>query len=176
MKVEAEAVRRWLAREKNTRWLMVFNNIDRDVQSDEEDTQAYRITSFLPAADHGSVLITTRLPSLGEMGKPTEVGRLGLDPGIRAPQRSVRLAPIKQWYGKGAPFECDKLIDWFADMNNLVQRLGYLPLALVQAGTYMRETKTGCSKYLELYESSWLQLAAETPRLRDYENGSIQTT
>jgi len=61
-------------------------------------------------------------------------------------------------------------------MNKLVQRLGYLPLALVQAGTYMRETKTGCSKYLDLYEASWSQLAAETPRLRDYENGSIQTT
>ncbi len=61
-------------------------------------------------------------------------------------------------------------------MNKLVQRLGYLSLAFVQAGTYMCEIKTGCSKYLDLYEVSWSQLAAETPRLRDYENGSIQTT
>ena len=61
-------------------------------------------------------------------------------------------------------------------MNTLTQRLGCLPLALVQAGTYMRETQTGCSKYLELYETSWSQLVAETPRLRDYVNGSIQTT
>jgi tetratricopeptide (TPR) repeat protein len=61
-------------------------------------------------------------------------------------------------------------------MNKLVERLGHLPLALVQAGTYMRETKTGCSKYLDLYETSWSQLAAETPCLRDYENRSIQTT
>ena len=62
------------------------------------------------------------------------------------------------------------------DMAKLVQRLGYLPLALVQAGTYMRKTKTGCLKYIELYEASWSRLAAQTPRLRDYENGSIQTT
>ncbi len=40
----------------------------------------------------------------------------------------------------------------------------------------MRETKTTCSKYLVLYESSWSRLVAETPRLRDYDNGSIQTT
>lgn len=40
----------------------------------------------------------------------------------------------------------------------------------------MRETKTECSKYLELYQASWSRLAAETPRLWDYENGSIQTT
>ena len=69
-----------------------------------------------------------------------------------------------------------KLITWSAGINELVQRLGYLPLALVQAGTYMGATKTGCSKYLELYKTSWSQLVAETPRLRDYENGSVQTT
>ena len=61
-------------------------------------------------------------------------------------------------------------------MTKIVQRLGSLPLALVQAGTYMRKTKTGCLKYLELYEASWSQLAAKTPRLLDYDNGSIQTT
>lgn len=61
-------------------------------------------------------------------------------------------------------------------MNKLVERLGYLPLALVQAGTYMRETQTGCPKYLELYEISWSHLMIETPHLRDYEYKSIQTT
>jgi hypothetical protein len=40
----------------------------------------------------------------------------------------------------------------------------------------MRATKTGCAKYLDLYETSWSRLVAETPHLRDYENGSIQTT
>lgn len=58
---------------------MVFDNIDRDVQSDKEDTQAYSFTSFLPAADHSSLLIITRLPSLGEIGESTEVTRLRLD-------------------------------------------------------------------------------------------------
>ena len=61
-------------------------------------------------------------------------------------------------------------------MVQLIKRLGYLPLALVQAGKYMRESGTSCSKYLELYESSWLRLVAEVPQLRNYENGSIQTT
>lgn len=40
-------------------------------------------------------------------------------------------------------------------MTKLIQRLGYLPLALVQAGTYMYKTKTGCSKYLDFYEALW---------------------
>jgi NB-ARC domain len=78
MEVEAGMVLRWLALEKNSRWLMIFDNVDRDVQSDE-DVQAYHVMSFVPPADHGSVLITTRLPSLGEIGKSTEITRLRPD-------------------------------------------------------------------------------------------------
>jgi NB-ARC domain len=76
MKAEADAVLRWLALKGNRRWLMIFDNVDRDVGSDDEDAQAYDVMSFLSAADHGSVLITTRLSSLGEIGKSTEVTRL----------------------------------------------------------------------------------------------------
>ena len=62
-------------------------------------------------------------------------------------------------------------------MNDLVERLGCLPLAIVQAGRYMRETgTTNCQKYLQLYETSWLDLQSENPQLRDYANGSVQTT
>lgn len=40
----------------------------------------------------------------------------------------------------------------------------------------MHETATKCPKYFELYERSWSKLVAQVPHLRDYENGSIQTT
>ncbi|MCJ1276975.1 hypothetical protein MMC21_004784 [Puttea exsequens] len=40
----------------------------------------------------------------------------------------------------------------------------------------MRETGTPCQNYLRLYETSWSELQADIPRLRDYPNGSIQTT
>ncbi|KAL9591212.1 MAG: hypothetical protein Q9179_007951, partial [Wetmoreana sp. 5 TL-2023] len=79
MKADTDAVLRWLTIGKNGRWLMVFDNVDGDVRSDQEDTQAYSVISFLPAADHGSVLVTTRLSSMGEMGESTEVTRLRLD-------------------------------------------------------------------------------------------------
>lgn len=79
MEAEAAALLRWLSLEGNHRWLMVFDNVDRDVRPGEEDPQAFEVTSFLPPADHGSILITSRLASLGEMGQATEVGRLELD-------------------------------------------------------------------------------------------------
>ncbi|KAI4287728.1 MAG: hypothetical protein L6R35_003007 [Caloplaca aegaea] len=157
MNAEADAVLRWLGLGKNSRWLMIFDNVDRDVPNDE-DGQAYNVRSFLPAADHGSILITTRLPSLGELGKSIEVTRLGND-------QALELLSDRSGLHRS-----------LSDMNKLFERLGNLPLALVQAGTYMRETQTSCSKYLDLYQKSWTDLVAETPRLRDYENGSIQTT
>lgn len=61
-------------------------------------------------------------------------------------------------------------------MDSLVTRLGGLPLAIVQAGRYMRETGTSCQMYLRLYNTSWSELQADVPRLRDYPNGSVQTT
>ena len=79
IEAKVAAVLRWLALEGNHRWLMIFDNVDRDVRSSEEDTQAFNVKSFLPSADHGSVLITTRRPSLKGMGQSTEVGRLNLD-------------------------------------------------------------------------------------------------
>jgi len=81
MEAEADAMLRWLALEKNRRWLMIFDNVDRDIQSDD-DIQAYDVTSFVPPADHGSILITTRLPSLGEIGKSTEITRLQPDQAV----------------------------------------------------------------------------------------------
>jgi len=75
MKAKADAILRWLALEKNRRWLMIFDNVDQDIQFDD-DIQAYDVTSFVPPVDHGSILITIRLPSLGEIGKSIEITRL----------------------------------------------------------------------------------------------------
>jgi len=61
-------------------------------------------------------------------------------------------------------------------MDSLVTRLERLPLAIVQAGRYMQETWSSGQSYLRLYETSWSELEAEVPRMRDYANRSVQTT
>lgn len=67
------AVLQWLARQENRRWLIIFDNVDRDYAADTEDPQAYNIESFFPDADHGSILITTRLSHLGQLGTQSKV-------------------------------------------------------------------------------------------------------
>ncbi len=76
IEAEARAALKWLALPGNDRWLMIVDNVDREYSRDDEDPLAYDIKSFLPPADHGYILITSRLPSLGEIGISREIKRL----------------------------------------------------------------------------------------------------
>ena len=51
MEAEAHAVLRRLGLARNRRQLMIFDNVDRDVQSTEDDIQASDVSSFLPWKD-----------------------------------------------------------------------------------------------------------------------------
>jgi hypothetical protein len=82
----------WLSIGVNSKWLMVIDNVDRDDQQREEDAEAYNVEEYLPEANHGSVLITTRLPHLGQLGEPWEVGRV---------DKEQARAIFKTWYGGG---------------------------------------------------------------------------
>jgi hypothetical protein len=66
----------WLSIPDNGEWLVVVDNVDRDYRRREEDAEAYDINEYLPEADHGSVLITTRLPHLGQLGERWEVKKV----------------------------------------------------------------------------------------------------
>lgn len=55
-----EAVKVWLSEVGNTRWLAVFDNYDNPKIRGNADATAVDIGKFLPDADQGSVIITTR--------------------------------------------------------------------------------------------------------------------
>ncbi len=83
MRAKTNAVLRWLASKRNQRWLMIFDNVDRDMQSMKVDAQIYNITSFLSSVDHDFILIITRLSSLREIEKSIEVTRLRSDQALK---------------------------------------------------------------------------------------------
>lgn len=60
------ALLQWLSLEANTGWLLVLDNVDREWQgaNGRADPQAYDFEDYIPPADHGNVLITTRLGRL----------------------------------------------------------------------------------------------------------------
>lgn len=79
----------WLARPDNVNWLLVFDNVD---QSDEQGgaTGTYDVRQYLPG-DHGSVLITTRLSRLAQLGDSKQLKKV---------DEELGKAIFKQWYRK----------------------------------------------------------------------------
>jgi hypothetical protein len=72
----------WLSLPSNQRWLLVIDNVDRDHTTKVKDPLAYDVKQYLPAADHGSMLVTSRLSTL------------------TSPRNSVRLTEVDRDQGR----------------------------------------------------------------------------
>ena len=66
----------WLSRLDNRDQLIIFDNVNRESGMDNTDPYAYNVTHYLPGADYGSALITTRLANLEQLGGLWKLGRL----------------------------------------------------------------------------------------------------
>ena len=76
MEKKAREILKWFTIKGNSKWLLIFDNIDKDETSGIEDKETYNVEEFFPGADHGSIVITTRLKHLKELGKSIPVGIL----------------------------------------------------------------------------------------------------
>jgi hypothetical protein len=79
----------WLGRRDNIHWLLIFDNVDLDYEQGSV-TGSYDIRQYLPG-DHGSVLITTRLSRLAQLGDSKRLKKV--DEGLGK-------AIFEQWYGR----------------------------------------------------------------------------
>ncbi|KAF2816881.1 FabD/lysophospholipase-like protein [Mytilinidion resinicola] len=152
----------WLSLPDNTDWLMVFDNVDRDSERRDADPDAYNVTRYLSGADHGSVLVTTRLANLEQLGGSRKLGKLSKD---------QAQAVFRQRYGG----TCDTV-----NSEALLKLLHGLPLAIAQAASYLRQSGVGVRKYIELYEQQWKGLMESQDQtgmpLHDYPDRSVWTT
>ena len=119
--VVVDAVRHWLGQQ--SRWLLILDNA-RDIAL---------VREYLPQGPSGHVLLT----SLDQRwrGMATPVGVAGLEPSAAAAFLMRRTGRVGE-----------------EDMAvALSQELGYLPLALEQAGAYIEATGRSLAEYLDLY-------------------------
>jgi hypothetical protein len=79
----------WLARPDNTAWLLIFDNVDREYTAQGDDPNAYDVRGYLSGADHGSVLVTTRLARLEQLGDSQQLGKVSTAQGQ---------AILESWY------------------------------------------------------------------------------
>ena len=66
-------VLRWLSQSSNDQWLLIFDNVDRDISVPSGDLEAFDVRDYFPTADQGSILITSRLASLSQLGMGTKL-------------------------------------------------------------------------------------------------------
>ena len=177
----------WLSRPDNTDWLLVLDNVDNGHQEHDAASGAYDVTRYLSGADHGSVLITTRLAKLGDLGRSLRLDKVGKDQAREIFQkrygRSFSKAPHifrKSTERIGGVLLIDLAESEVVESKEMFDLLDGLPLALAQAAAYLRESGIDFAKYTKFYKEQWKDLMESQNRagrpLQDYSNGSVTTT
>lgn len=82
----------WLALPENTSWLVVFDNVDREHRKPSSDPLAYDVRKYFPGGDYGSILITSRLARLEQLGESQRVAKV---------DEGQAHAIFCSWYKKG---------------------------------------------------------------------------
>jgi tetratricopeptide (TPR) repeat protein len=141
------AVRRWL--DDHDRWLLVLDNAQApDMPTGLEDPLA-RMVDLLPQVVHGQVLVTCRDASWEQHAALAELE-------VFSPQEAVAFLLARSGSSDQAA------------ATKIAELLGWLPLALEQAGAYVRETRIPLATYLErLRRFPALTVAKGRPRDRD---------
>jgi tetratricopeptide (TPR) repeat protein len=109
--------------------LIVYDNVD-----DPE----LKLLPLLPLGDHCAIIITSRNRALGQLNRQ---GHLELDVMSKEEAVELLLHPLNS---AASPTE-----QALKGASAVAEQLGYLPIALTQARSYMFQTKCSASAYLE---------------------------
>ncbi|KAF8477588.1 P-loop containing nucleoside triphosphate hydrolase protein [Kalaharituber pfeilii] len=133
-----DAVKEWLITKNNTKWLLVIDNLD--------DIESFDINDYIPSAPHGTVIITSRRPESTQ-------GRRGLE------VQQMDNSEAEELLFKSAKRDFEKIpLDAAA---TIVHKLGYLPLAIEQAGAYIHVRQYSFSRYLKEYNTNVTHLLSK---------------
>ncbi|KAF8442498.1 P-loop containing nucleoside triphosphate hydrolase protein [Kalaharituber pfeilii] len=133
-----KAVQKWLTAKSNNRWLLVFDNLD--------DLESFDINDYIPSCDFGTVIITSRRRESAQHRRGLEVHQMQSNEAERLLLTSAGLD-----LGRFAPEE-RKLEE--TAVAAIVENLGYLPVAIAQAGAYINIRQCYFSHYLREYKTN----------------------
>lgn len=151
------AVTSWLTNHRG--WLLIMDNV--------EDLGL--VKRFLPAARHGSLLLTTRMQTLGTLAHTIEMKPMTPEESITFLLRRARLVdssfdPCKQ---ADLPF--------YETAREIANILAGLPLALDQASAYIDESRCGLSSFLDLFQIHSMHLLTQRNLHADHPLSVVKT-
>jgi len=134
-----EAVRNWLRR--NAHWLLIIDNI--------EDLTLMRTS--LPSAVRGSILLTTRTQTTGNIAHRVDLEKMTLEEGALLLLRRTKMVGQDASLQDASPLDSQRA-------KAIAEALDGLPLALDQAGAYIEESGCSLADYLRLYQAGRMRL------------------
>jgi tetratricopeptide (TPR) repeat protein len=141
------AARRWL--DDHDRWLLVLDNAQAPDMPTGLDAPLARLVDLLPQVVHGHVLVTSRDASWEQHATLAELE-------VFRPEEAVAFLLARS----GSSDQ--------ATATEITELLGFLPLALEQAGAYVRETQLSLRAYqARLQQAPSKLLGRGAPRDRD---------
>ncbi|KAK6356045.1 hypothetical protein TWF718_000419 [Orbilia javanica] len=144
----------WLQLPGNQKWLLIFDNAD--------DLETFSVQDYFPKHGGGAILVTSRRPEFSHCAEQVELDGLDEDNAVKL---LLRLA------GSPDAAEADKL-----GATAVVEKLGFMPLAISHAGCFMHETKASASEYLRYYEGAFMTVQSRKPKLGwNYRNDTAAT-
>ena len=131
------------------RWLMVFDNYDHPAAFPN-------IRDFIPQSELGAILVTSRHPDSSALVLSQShhfVELFGLEENA-----AVALLIQQSQINEGIS----------ADATKIVKRLGCHPLAVTQAGAYIRKRKLQLCEFMDHYKRRRKMILEHTPQLSQY--------
>ena len=146
-----QLVQKWFESDASGRWLLIVDNLDDTELLYPSKPHSIRYAEYLPRSETGSILLTTRNGRVGHgfAAAHNVLTLAGMDP-----EESVALLSRR-------------LIDNQSDesLKELAEELGQVPLALVQAASFINQNSESVGRYLQLYrqsDSTKIQLLSDT--------------
>ncbi|MCI0487664.1 MAG: tetratricopeptide repeat protein [Blastocatellia bacterium] len=146
------AVRRWL--ESNSDWLLILDNAD----------EPELVEEYLPVNSEGHIILTSRARVFDRLGiaRPIELMKLEPDEASDFFLKRTGRANLESAEAEA--------------MKQLGEELDYLPLALEQAGAYIKKLDCSFRDYLSSYDKRKLELLEKSGPVMGAYPASVATT
>ncbi|RVD84000.1 uncharacterized protein DFL_005767 [Arthrobotrys flagrans] len=149
------ALFRWLQLPSNNKWLLIFDNAD-----DLEDVD---LQKYIPNHGGGAILITSRRPEFSHGAEQTDLGGLDKESAIELLLSLTHIPDSREAVEN--------------ELIALVEKLGFMPLAISHAGCFIRQTKVSLGGYLLHYDTAFMDAQARKPRFGwNYRSDTASTT
>ena len=147
-------VKEWFESDASGQWLLIIDNVDDTELLYPSTAQSTRYADYLPMSETGSILLTTRNGKVGhEFAATHNVLTLsGMDSEESTALLLTRLGDSQS----EEPLE------------ELAEELGRVPLALVQAASFITQNNMTVGRYLQLYrQNDWSKIQLLSDNFED---------